>query len=125
MEINLYLEDIVKKQEGEKEHRENKSGSSVKELIDSIGIFKGIKNIAIDNLIKDDKNANDNVFNSVINIDDLYVCCLCGIEAHNHSSARHKFVKIRDEYKCVRCQKYFFQHDHIKKPCFRPKKYIV
>ena len=54
------------------------------------------------------------------------ICCLCGLHKNNHMDGiRHKFVKIKEEYRCRNCNKFFYEHNHSKVSCFFPNKYIV
>ena len=53
-------------------------------------------------------------------------CCLCGNFKDNHNeNNRHKFFKIKEEYRCKICNKFFYEHDHAKNPCFSPYAYII
>ena len=52
------------------------------------------------------------------------ICCLCGVSKQKHTARRHKYIQIKKEYRCKKCSLFFFQHDHIKQPCFIPFKYI-
>lgn len=47
-------------------------------------------------------------------------CCLCGLRKSKHSYARHRFFEAKPEHKCIECNKWFYQHDHEKSPCFDP-----
>jgi hypothetical protein len=51
-------------------------------------------------------------------------CCMCGLHKNNHSHEQHRFFPCLDEYRCKKCTKFFYQHDHRKKPCFTPYKYL-
>lgn len=48
------------------------------------------------------------------------VCCLCGVEQNKHHHKPHKFVEKNPKYKCRKCKKYFYEHDHYNNPCFDP-----
>lgn len=52
------------------------------------------------------------------------LCCLCGCNTKEHHIKRHKFIPLHENYRCQVCSLFFYQHDHSKNPCFRPKKYI-
>ena len=75
------------------------------------------QSVSYDQYVVYDKNDN-----CCLNLDEL-LCCLCGISKKFHSIT-HRFVECLDEYKCIKCHKFFYQHDHLKNPCFCPKKYI-
>lgn len=53
------------------------------------------------------------------------ICCLCGKSKSYHSNNKpHKFFKIIEEYRCKKCNKFFYQHNHAIMPCFSPIKRI-
>jgi len=53
------------------------------------------------------------------------ICCLCGKpESHHSNNKPHKFFKIIEEYRCKKCNKFFYQHNHSLTPCFTPIKRI-
>lgn len=52
------------------------------------------------------------------------ICCLCGCNTKEHHIKRHKFIPLHENYRCQVCSLFFYQHNHSKNPCFRPKKYI-
>jgi len=52
------------------------------------------------------------------------LCCLCGIPVDKHTGKLHKFFPCMEYYRCRKCYTFFYQHDHSKKPCFQPFKYI-
>lgn len=39
------------------------------------------------------------------------ICCLCGFHLKKHKRT-HAFIKIKDIYRCLNCNKFFFQHSH-------------
>ena len=81
------------------------------------------KNTSQDKNMCQYKNMNqDKNINCCSNVSKQF-CCLCGISKKYHSKT-HKFFECLDEYKCIKCSKFFFQHNHQKNPCFCPKKYI-
>lgn len=47
-------------------------------------------------------------------------CCLCGLRLSKHGFARHRFFEAKPEHKCIACNKWFYEHDHKKSPCFDP-----
>lgn len=51
-------------------------------------------------------------------------CCICGCSYLNHIDKRHHFFKALPEHKCIKCNRYFFEHDHYKEICFKPLKYL-
>lgn len=51
-------------------------------------------------------------------------CAMCGISKDRHHNQRHGFQQAYENYRCRNCNGFFFEHDHIKKPCFHPHKYI-
>ena len=51
------------------------------------------------------------------------ICCLCGHRRNAHVQL-HKFFPCYQEYRCKKCGKFFFQHDHLKQPCFTPFKQL-
>lgn len=54
---------------------------------------------------------------------DTNYCCLCGIHQSCHTN-KHRFFKIEENYKCKKCHKFFFQHNHLFNPCFTPYEYL-
>ena len=46
-------------------------------------------------------------------------CCLCGLNASKHSYANHRFLEATPEYKCIACDKWFYQHEK-NSPCLDP-----
>lgn len=52
------------------------------------------------------------------------ICCLCGCNTKEHHIKRHKFIPLHENYRCQVCSLFFYQHNHSRNPCFRPKKYI-
>lgn len=58
------------------------------------------------------------------NINDYNFCCICGKSELEHKYLLHKYFKAFEDHKCIKCNKFFFQHDHKKKPCWKPKRYI-
>ena len=52
------------------------------------------------------------------------ICCICGVRKEKHAHINHGFFPCLEEYRCKRCSKFFYQHDHRKNPCFSPYKYI-
>lgn len=85
--------------------------------------------------IENERNKNIDFFHSIQNefmnetytTEDLIernedICCICGTKKTLHYKKRHKFFKASQEYKCVNCGKYFFQHNMVKNPCFSPLK---
>ena len=63
-------------------------------------------------------NRNDILFE---NID---ICCFCGKNYSEHKKFTHEFHPCKEKYKCKKCNKFFFQHNHSKTPCFQPYEYI-
>lgn len=64
---------------------------------------------------------------SVINnssMDQLNYCCLCGNHKNDHNDQLHKFFASYDDYRCKKCNKFFYQHNHCKNPCFNPHQRI-
>tara|TARA_Y100000780_G_scaffold232389_1_gene263397 strand:- start:1767 stop:2132 length:366 start_codon:yes stop_codon:yes gene_type:complete len=52
-------------------------------------------------------------------------CCICGKEYHEHMNLTHRFFLNKDEYKCIKCGLFFYQHKHSSKQCnFTPKKLL-
>ena len=55
-----------------------------------------------------------------------YICCLCGCNLKEHNKKTHHFIKLEEKYKCIKCNKYFFEHEHNNNDCyFKPHEYIV
>lgn len=57
-------------------------------------------------------------------MDQLNYCCLCGNHKNNHNDQLHKFFASYDAYRCKKCNKFFYQHNHCKNPCFNPHQRI-
>ena len=58
----------------------------------------------------------------VINTNDI--CTLCGLHIYNHFLKTHRFIKIKENYRCKKCKLFFYQHNH--KDChFTPTNYIT
>lgn len=56
----------------------------------------------------------------------LQTCCFCGCKEECHREGKlHGFFPCFEVYRCQNCNKFFYQHDHSKKPCFKPKNYIA
>ena len=47
-------------------------------------------------------------------------CCICGLPRGSHTANTHKFFECSEKYKCKKCGKYFYQHNHCKNSCFDP-----
>ena len=77
--------------------------------------------------IKVSKNSTSHNINTQQSQNDSLpdICCLCGIYKSKHSKIHHRFCKIREEYRCKICNKFFYEHNHSKTPCFFPYKYII
>jgi hypothetical protein len=52
------------------------------------------------------------------------ICSLCGFHLDFHHNKTHRYIRILEEYRCIKCNKFFFQHNH-KKCFFKPSKYII
>lgn len=53
-------------------------------------------------------------------------CCLCGKKIFEHSKKRHKYIAAIDNYRCKKCNLFFFQHNHTSKSClFSPYKNVI
>jgi hypothetical protein len=81
------------------------------------------------NTILDNPQNNSNIYTSLpsdcASFVDNDICCLCGKSESYHSNNKsHKFFKIMEEYRCTKCNKFFYQHDHSLIPCFSPIKRI-
>lgn len=62
------------------------------------------------------------VMNQTTHID---ICVLCGVRKKYHGHKLHKFFKLSNNYKCSNCNRYFYEHNHMKKSCYQPgKKYL-
>jgi hypothetical protein len=48
-------------------------------------------------------------------------CHICGTLEHEHHK-RHSFIPVSDELKCAKCERYFYQHQHISTDCIYRKK---
>jgi transcription elongation factor Elf1 len=52
-------------------------------------------------------------------------CCICGLSYEKHINSTHRYINIQKEYKCMNCNRYFYEHKHNKENCyFKPYKYI-
>ena len=51
-------------------------------------------------------------------------CCLCGKYDYEHKNERHSFFAAYEDHRCIKCNKWFFQHNHKKNPCWQPTKYL-
>ena len=51
-------------------------------------------------------------------------CCLCGKYDFEHKNERHHFFAAFEDHRCIKCNKWFFQHNHKKNPCWQPTKYL-
>ena len=51
-------------------------------------------------------------------------CCLCGKYDYEHKNERHSFFAAFEDHRCIKCNKWFFQHNHKKNPCWQPTKYL-
>ena len=49
------------------------------------------------------------------------ICHICGVEKEKHKSLSHKFIEATYSNKCIKCKKWFYQHNHLKNPCFKLK----
>lgn len=80
-----------------------------------------ICNIRLEETYKNEltKEKNKCLFN-IIKTEDI--CCLCGTREDKHTNKNHAFFKASHEYRCMKCNKFFYQHDHYKNPCFTPYK---
>ena len=77
----------------------------------------------IDNDIKMVSHQSDDVKEkSKMSIHEF--CCLCGVSVYKHRGKLHKFSPCIEEYRCKKCYKFFYQHDHLSNPCFQPFKYM-
>jgi len=45
-------------------------------------------------------------------------CHLCGHSKTNHKSSNHQFTLALEEYKCITCGLWFYQHLNKKSNCF-------
>ena len=53
------------------------------------------------------------------------ICCYCGVKEHRHLTKRHMFIRICEEYRCIKCGLFFFEHHTKKNKCtFLPFSYI-
>lgn len=53
------------------------------------------------------------------------LCCICGKLEEHHYKERHNFFPTKIEYRCKKCDLYFYQHKHNNKDCcFTPYKYL-
>jgi len=70
-------------------------------------------------------SINTSLPDNCVPLDDNDICCLCGKpESHHSDNKPHKFFRIIEEYRCTKCNKYFYQHNHVVMPCFSPIKRI-
>ena len=93
--------------------------------------------ILADTIVLPNYNNNSNVNNKNLIIKNIdykkpvtkrptnEYCCLCGVAVEKHKNKRHKFFPCMESYRCKKCFKFFYQHDHSCNPCFEPFKYIV
>jgi len=51
-------------------------------------------------------------------------CCLCGRDKYYHKNIPHHYYSAKDKYRCQKCNKFFYEHDHKKNPCFTPFEYL-
>lgn len=48
-------------------------------------------------------------------------CYLCGLTKEEHSKCNgHKFIECNESYRCTKCGKYFYEHNHKKNSCYSP-----
>lgn len=45
-------------------------------------------------------------------------CHLCGHSKNNHNSSSHQFTPALEEYRCITCGLWFYQHLNKKSACF-------
>ena len=45
-------------------------------------------------------------------------CHLCGHSKRNHNSTSHQFTPALEEYRCITCGLWFYQHLNKKSDCF-------
>ena len=90
------------------------------------------------NFIFDEKETSNNTKNTVV-LSSAHInnrnkngaiklsnrCCLCGCVNSNHTSQRHKFFPCLESYRCKKCYRFFYQHNHSNNPCFEPFKHIA
>ena len=104
----------------------NFENSIISNIENAIAIESGfgddIETIDGDDVILSSKTLNETVFTTKTLLTD--VCCMCGLHKDVHSHEQHRFFSCLEEYRCKKCSKFFYQHDHRKKPCFTPYKYI-
>ena len=48
------------------------------------------------------------------------ICCLCGINEKNHKNKQHRFFTAHYHNRCKKCNKFFYEHNHMKNSCFDP-----
>ena len=74
------------------------------------------------------RNINTNNISPVDNIDgsnnNYSFCSICGLLAKNHYNETHRFFRAFDLHRCIHCNKFFYQHDHSRNPCWKPYKYL-
>lgn len=53
------------------------------------------------------------------------ICCYCGIKKKDHHTPLHRYIRVKHEYKCIKCGLFFFQHHTKDNKCtFLPYEYI-
>lgn len=60
----------------------------------------------------------DEIFCISVDVIDYSFCVLCGINENNHY-AMHKFIRSKEHHRCIKCEKFFFEHSHINS-CYEP-----
>ena len=99
-------------------------------------ILAGLDNIEPDDLqegtiimsstmIKENNNGTSIIGKTLAPDNATYTfCCLCGKYDFEHAGERHKFFPAFEDHRCINCNKWFFEHKHMKNPCWKPKKYL-
>lgn len=67
-----------------------------------------------------DDEDDSTIYGSEILEENMEICCFCGILKCNHKNIRHRFFPCKEKHKCKKCGLFFFQHNHMKNPCFEP-----
>lgn len=92
------------------------------EIENEIGFGYDIETMDDDDVVLSSRKLSQIIFNTESLLTDF--CCMCGLHRNNHSHEQHRFFPCLEEYRCKKCTHFFYQHDHRKKPCFNPYKYI-
>lgn len=50
---------------------------------------------------------------------DVDYCVLCGYTQYNHQKKTHKFIRCKEQHRCISCRKFFFEHNHVNS-CYQP-----